>query len=206
MGKYKECVVDCDDAVERGTELGGDSKLFAKALSRRASALLELAGCAGDHAPAIRDLHQLLEEYGSEEKLEEVDEAERWRESLEDQKRLALEAADRHRERGNEYFKRKMYLEAAINYTRALKINPKDPRGRAQCCISLGHLPQGFKDAEKCVQLDPAFLEGYVCKAKVQFLMENYKNALETYLEGLRCDPNNLEVLDGLMRYLTVPQ
>ncbi|KAF8698142.1 hypothetical protein HU200_035657 [Digitaria exilis] len=126
-----------------------------------------------NRAAAFLLMGKLLEEYGSEEKLEKVDEAERWRELLEDQKRLALEAADRHRERGI--------------------------RDRAQCCISLGHLPQGFKDAEKCVELDPAFLEVYVCKAKVQFLMENYKNALETYLEGLRCDPNNLEVLDGLM-------
>jgi len=39
-----------------------------------------------------------------------------------------------------------------------------------------------------------------VRKAKVQFLMENYENAMATYLEGLRCDPNNLEVLDGLRR------
>lgn len=33
--------------------------------------------------------------------------------------------------------------------------------------------------------------------------MESYENALATYLEGLKCDPNNLEVLDGLRGYLS---
>ena len=37
-------------------------------------------------------------------------------------------------------------------------------------------------------------------KAKVQFLMEDYENAMATYQEGLRCDPNNPEILDGLRR------
>ncbi|XP_066324537.1 U-box domain-containing protein 70-like [Miscanthus floridulus] len=71
---------------------------------------------------------------------------------------------------------------------------------RALCHIHLGAFPQGLEDAEKCIELDPNFLKGYVCKAKVQFLMESYENALATYLEGLKCDPNNLEVLDGLRR------
>jgi stress-induced-phosphoprotein 1 len=71
---------------------------------------------------------------------------------------------------------------------------------RALCHIHLGAFPQGLEDAEKCIELDPNFLKGYVRKAKVQFLMESYENALATYLEGLKCDPNNLEVLDGLRR------
>ena len=71
---------------------------------------------------------------------------------------------------------------------------------RAQCYIYLGALPQGLEDAEKCIELDPTFLKGYVRKAKVQFLMEDYENAMATYQEGLRCDPNNPEIVDGLRR------
>ncbi|KAG2658671.1 hypothetical protein PVAP13_1KG241830 [Panicum virgatum] len=52
---------------------------------------------------------------------------------------------------------------------------------------------------QKCIELDPTFLKGYVRKAKVQFLMEDYEN-MATYQEGLRCDPNNPEILDGLRR------
>lgn len=203
LGKSKECVRDCDEAVERGRELRADNKLIARALSRKASVLLKLAGCAGDYAPAIRALQQSLAEHYSEDTLDKLDEAESARKELEEQERLNQEAADHHRERGNEFFKQKKYHEAAMHYTQAMKMNPKDPRmfsNRAQCHIYLGALPQGLEDAEKCVELDPTFFKGYVRKAKVQFLMENYENALATYLEGLKCDPNNLEVLDGLRR------
>ncbi|OEL31556.1 U-box domain-containing protein 33 [Dichanthelium oligosanthes] len=201
--KYKECVRDCDVAVSRGRELGADNKLIAKALSRKASALLELADCAGDYAPAIRALEQSLTEHYCEETLDKLGKTESERKELEEQERLDQEAADHDREKGNEFFKQKKYHEAAMHYTRAMKMNPKDPRAfsnRAQCHIYLGYFPQGLEDAEKCVELDPTFLKGYVRKAKVQFLMESYENALATYLEGLKCDPNNMEVLDGLRR------
>uniref|UniRef100_A0A0A8XW52 Uncharacterized protein n=1 Tax=Arundo donax TaxID=35708 RepID=A0A0A8XW52_ARUDO len=203
MGKYRDCVRDFDEAVERGRELRADNKLIARALSRKAEAMLKLAGCAEDYAPAIRALQQSLAEHYSEETLAKLVEAESARKELEEQERLDQEAADHHRERGNEFFKQKKYHEAAMHYTQAMKLNPKDPRvfsNRAQCHINLGALPQGLEDAEKCVELDPTFLKGYVRKAKVQFLMENYEIALATYIEGLRCDPNNLEVLDGLRR------
>ncbi|PUZ62065.1 hypothetical protein GQ55_4G328100 [Panicum hallii var. hallii] len=202
MGKYQECVRDCDEAVKLGRELGADNKLIAKALSRKASALLELAGCAGDYAPAVRALQQSLAEHYSEETLDKLGKAERKRKELEEKERLG-QAADHHRERGNESFKQKKYHEAAVHYTKAMKMNPKDPKifsNRAQCYIYLGALPQALEDAEKCIELDPTFLKGYVRKAKVQFLMEDYENAMATYQEGLRCDPNNLEVLDGLRR------
>ncbi|XP_039805953.1 U-box domain-containing protein 70-like isoform X2 [Panicum virgatum] len=201
--KYKECVRDCDDAVRRGREIGAENKLIAKALWRKASALLELADCARDYAPAIRALEQSLAEHYCEEMLHKLGEAERKRKEVEEQERLDQEAADHDREKGNEFFKQKKYHEAAMHYTRAMKMSPKDPRAfsnRAQCHIYLGDFPQGLEDAEKCVELDPTFLKGYLRKAKVQFLMERYENALATYLEGLRCDPNNLEVLDGLRR------
>ncbi|CAN6214968.1 unnamed protein product [Urochloa humidicola] len=203
MGKYAECVRDCDDAAKRGREVGADNKLIAKALSRKASALLELADCAADYAPAIRALEQSLAEHYREETLDKLGKAERERKELEEQDRLDQEAADHDREKGNEFFKQKKYHEAAMHYTRAIKMSPKDPRAfsnRAQCHIYLGDFLQGLKDAEKCVEMDPTFLKGYVRKAKVQFLMENYENALATYLEGLKCDPNNMEVLDGLRR------
>ncbi|TVU12422.1 hypothetical protein EJB05_46066 [Eragrostis curvula] len=203
MGKYTECVRDCDEAAERGRELNADRKLIAKALSRKASALLELATCAREYALVIRALQQSLAEHYSDDTLAKLEEVEDTRMELEEQERLDQEAADHHRERGNDFFKQKKYHEAAMHYTQAMKFSPKDPRvfsNRAQCNIYLGALPQGLEDAEKCVELDPTFLKGYLRKAKVQFLMENYEDALATYLEGLRCDPNNLDVLDGLRR------
>ena len=69
--------------MERGRELSTDNKLIAKALSRKASVLLELAGCAGDYAPAIRALEQSLAEHYSEETLKRLVEVESERKSLE---------------------------------------------------------------------------------------------------------------------------
>jgi stress-induced-phosphoprotein 1 len=71
---------------------------------------------------------------------------------------------------------------------------------RAKCHIFLGALPEGLEDAEKCIELDPTFLIGYVCKAKVQALMHNYEGSLATYIEGLKRDPSNLVVADGIRR------
>jgi len=84
---------------ERGRELSAaDNKLVAKALSRKASALLELAGCAGDYAPAVRALQQSLAEHYSEETLDRLGRAESKRKELEKERRG--QAADHNRERG----------------------------------------------------------------------------------------------------------
>lgn len=72
---------------------------------------------------------------------------------------------------------------------------------RAACYTKLGALPEGLKDAEKCIELDPTFSKGYNRKGAVQFFMKEYDKALETYQEGLKHDPNNQELLDGVKRY-----
>jgi tetratricopeptide (TPR) repeat protein len=71
---------------------------------------------------------------------------------------------------------------------------------RSQSHIYLRNLSEGLEDAEKCIELDPTFLKGYLRKANTQFLMDNYESALATYVEGLKCDPNSLAVIDGLRR------
>jgi tetratricopeptide (TPR) repeat protein len=73
-------------------------------------------------------------------------------------------------------------------------------RNRAQCHIFLGALPEGLEDADKCIELDRTYLMGYVCKAKVQALMQNYASAMATYVEGMKCDPNNDVLSDGFKR------
>ena len=62
-------------------------------------------------------------------------------------------------------------------------------------------MPEGLKDAEKCLELDPTFIKGYTRKGAVQFFMKEYDEALATYEEGLKHDPRNPELLDGRRRY-----
>ena len=52
---------------------------------------------------------------------------------------------------------------------------------RAACYTKLAALPEGLKDANKCIELDPAFAKGYSRKGTIQFFMKEYDKALETY-------------------------
>ncbi len=48
MGEFEKVIADCDTAVERGRELRADYKLLARALTRKANALVKLDRSAGN--------------------------------------------------------------------------------------------------------------------------------------------------------------
>lgn len=203
MGRYEDCIKDCDRAVERGRELRSDFKMIARALTRKGSALVKLAKSSKDYEPAIEAFQKALTEHRNPETLKKRNEAERAKKELEQQEYFDPQIADEEREKGNECFKQQKYPEAVKHYTEALKRNPSDPRvysNRAACYTKLGALPEGLKDAEKCIELDPTFSKGYTRKGAVQFFMKEYDKALETYQEGLKHDANNQELMDGVRR------
>ncbi|OMP02194.1 Tetratricopeptide TPR-1 [Corchorus capsularis] len=203
MGKYEECIKDCDKAVERGRELRSDFKMIARALTRKGTALVKMAKTSKDYEPAIETFQKALTEHRNPDTLKKLNEAEKAKKDLEQQEYFDPKKADEEREKGNECFKQMKYPEAVKHYTESLRRNPKDPKAysnRAACYTKLGALPEGLKDAEKCIELDPTFSKGYTRKGAVQFFMKEYDKALETYQEGLKHDPNNQELLDGVRR------
>ncbi|KAK0586603.1 hypothetical protein LWI29_009466 [Acer saccharum] len=203
MGKYEECIKDCDKAVERGRELRADFKMVARALTRKGTALAKMAKCSKDYDLAIETFQKALTEHRNPDTLKRLNEAEKAKKELEQQEFFDPKIADEEREKGNEYFKQQKYPEAVKHYTESLRRNPKDPRtysNRAACYTKLGALPEGLKDAEKCIELDPTFSKGYTRKGAVQFFMKEYDKAIETYQEGLKHDPQNQELIDGVRR------
>ncbi|XWS49792.1 hypothetical protein CRYUN_Cryun12cG0033000 [Craigia yunnanensis] len=203
MGKYEDCIKDCDKAVERGRELRSDFKMIAKALTRKGTALMKMSKCSKDYDPAIEAFQKSLTEHRNPDTLKKLIDAEKRKKELEQQEYFDPKIADEEREKGNESFKQQKYPEAVKHYTESLRRNPKDPKAysnRAACYTKLGALPEGLKDAEKCIELDPTFSKGYTRKGAVQFFMKEYDKALETYQEGLKHDPNNQELLDGVRR------
>ncbi|CAL5030788.1 unnamed protein product [Urochloa decumbens] len=203
MGKYDDCIKDCDNAVERGRELHADFKMISRALTRKGTALAKLAKTSKDYDVAIETFHKALTEHRNPDTLKKLNDAERAKKELEQQEYYNPEIADEEREKGNEFFKQQKYPEAVKHYTEALRRNPKDPRvysNRAACYTKLGALPEGLKDAEKCIELDPTFSKGYTRKGAIQFFMKEYDKALETYQAGLKHDPKNPELLDGVRR------
>ncbi|GAB2244852.1 hypothetical protein Droror1_Dr00000345 [Drosera rotundifolia] len=203
MGKYDECIQDCDKAVERGRELRSDYKMVARALTRKGTALAKMAKSSKDYDVAIEVFQKALTEHRNPDTLKKLNDAERAKKELEQQEYYDPQIADEEREKGNEFFKQQKYPEAIKHYTEAIKRNPKDHKAysnRAASYTKLGAMPEGLKDAEKCIELDPTFAKGYTRKGAVQFFMKEYDKALETYQEGLKHEPNNPELLDGVKR------
>ncbi|KAI3943392.1 hypothetical protein MKW92_040923 [Papaver armeniacum] len=205
MGKYEECIKDCDKAVERGRELRSDYKMIARALTRKGTAFVKMAKTSQDYAPAIEAFQKALTEHRNPDTLKKLNEAKKAKKDLEQQEYFDPKLADEEREKVccNDFFKQQKYPEAVSHYTEALRRNPKDPKvysNRAACYTKLGALPEGLKDAEKCIELDPTFPKGYTRKGAIQFFMKEYDKALETYQEGLKHDQNNQELMDGVRR------
>ncbi|CAD6250089.1 unnamed protein product [Miscanthus lutarioriparius] len=200
---YDECIKDCDKAVERGRELRADFKMISRALTRKGTALVKLAKTSKDFDIAIETFQKALTEHRNPDTLKKLNEAERAKKELEQQEYYDPKLADEEREKGNEFFKEQKYPEAIKHYTESLRRNPKDPRvysNRAASYTKLGAMPEGLKDAEKCLELDPTFTKGYTRKGAIQFFMKEYDKAMETYQAGLKHDPNNQELLDGVRR------
>ncbi|XP_073153546.1 hsp70-Hsp90 organizing protein 1-like [Henckelia pumila] len=203
MGKYEDCIKDCDKAVERGRELRSDFKMIARALTRKGTALVKTCKTSKDFDIAIEAFQKALTEHRNPDTLKKLNDAEKAKKDLEQQEYFDPQIADEEREKGNQFFKEQKYPEAVACYSEALKRNPKDPKSysnRAACYTKLGAMPEGLKDAEKCIELDPTFSKGYTRKGAIQFFMKEYQKALETYQEGLKHDPQNQEFLDGIKR------
>eukprot|EP00244_Chara_vulgaris_P001184 TRINITY_DN11859_c1_g1_i2.p1 TRINITY_DN11859_c1_g1~~TRINITY_DN11859_c1_g1_i2.p1 ORF type:complete len:379 (+),score=99.31 TRINITY_DN11859_c1_g1_i2:2-1138(+) len=202
-GNYEKCIKDCDAAVERGREIRADYKVLAKALTRKGNALVKLAKTAADYVPAIQVYQKALTEHRNPDTLKKLNDAERTMKEKQQEEYYDPELAEVEREKGNEYFKKSEFPDAIKHYTEALKRNPNDHRvysNRAACYTKLGAFPEGLKDAEKCIELDPTFVKGYSRKGTVQFFMKEYDKALETYQTGLKYSENNQEMLDGIKR------
>ncbi|KAK4486404.1 hypothetical protein RD792_009078 [Penstemon davidsonii] len=203
MGKYEDCIKDCDRAVERGRELRSDYKMVARALTRKGTALTKMAKTSKDYEPAIEVFQKALTEHRNPDTLKKLNDALKAKKDLEQQEYFDPLIADEEREKGNQFFKEQKYPDAIKHYSEAIKRNPKDHKAysnRAASYTKLGAMPEGLKDAEKCIELDPTFSKGYTRKGAVQFFMKEYEKALETYQAGLKHDPHNQELLDGVRR------
>lgn len=201
---FAGCIADCDAAVERGRELRADYKLVARAMTRKGNALVKL----GELEAAIETYNRSLTEHRNADTLKRLQEAEKALKESKESAYINLELAMEAKEKGNTAFKEQRYPEAVQHYTEALKrgpdsVNPEAYKlysNRAACYTKLGAWNEGLKDAEECIRLAPEFPKGYSRKGHLQFFMKEYDKAMETYEAGLKHDPENAELKEGLMR------
>lgn len=98
--QYKDCIKDCDNAVERGRELRTDFKMIARALTRKGTALVKLAKSSKDYDPAIETFQKALTEHRNPDTLKKLNDAEKAKKDLEQQEYFDPQIADEEREKG----------------------------------------------------------------------------------------------------------
>jgi stress-induced-phosphoprotein 1 len=204
QGDLDGCIADCEAAVDRGRELRADYKLIARAMTRKGNALVK----KGELAEAIEVYNRSLTEHRNADTLKRLQEAEKSLKEKTEEAYIDIDKSVEEKELGNAAFKAQKYPEAVAHYTEALKrgppkVNPEAFKlfsNRAACYTKLGAWNEGLKDADECIRLAPDFPKGYSRKGHLQFFMKEFDKAMETYETGLKHDPENAELKEGLMR------
>lgn len=68
---------------------------------------------------------------------------------------------------------------------------------RAACYTKLAAFDLGLKDCEKCVELNPKFIKGWIRKGHILQGMQQPSKAIAAFQKALEIDPNNAEALQG---------
>lgn len=204
MGRFDECIADCDDAVEKGPSLRADYKMIARALTRKGNALRK----KGDLEAAMKVYKKSLTEHRNADTLKRLNDVEKEIKQRREEEYIDMDKCEEEKTKGNDHFKKSEFPEAVKCYTEALKRGPpaRNPEAhklysnRSACYTKLGALPEAVKDADKCIELKPDFAKGYSRKGTAQFFMKEFDKAMETYKLGLEQDPSNEELRAGLQR------
>ncbi|XP_050422554.1 stress-induced-phosphoprotein 1 [Adelges cooleyi] len=194
--EYKKCIEQCEKAVEVGRENRADFKLIAKAFSRIGNAYKKLE----DYKSAKTYFEKSMSEHRTPEVKNIISELEK---KIKEEERKAYVdpvKAEEAKEKGNDLFNKGQFAEAMKAYSEAIMRNPDEPKyysNRAACYTKLAAFDLGLKDCEKCVELDPKFVKGWIRKGKILQGMKQSSRALTAYQKALEIDSSNAEALEG---------
>ncbi|XP_015121416.1 stress-induced-phosphoprotein 1 [Diachasma alloeum] len=194
--EYTKCIEQCEKAIDIGRENRADFKLIAKAFTR--------IGNAHKRMGSLKQAKVFYEKSMSEHRTPEIktllsDIEQRIKEE-ERKAYIDPTKAEEEKELGNQKFKDGDYAGAVRHYSEAIARNPDDAKyysNRAACYTKLGAFDLGLKDCEKCVELNPKFVKGWVRKGKILQGMQQHTKALKAYQTALGLDPHNAEASEG---------
>ena len=187
MGKYQECIHECEKAVEVGRELRADFKLIARAMGRMGNAFLKLE----DLDNAIKYYNKSLTEHRTAEILSKLREIEALKAKREKEAYISPELSEAARERGNNLFRTSDFVGAVREYTEAIKrdeTNAKNYSNRAAAYMKLVAIPEAEKDVEKALELDPGFVKAYIRKAAILLAKRDYMKSIEVCQQAMELD------------------
>lgn len=107
--------------------------------------------------------------------------------------------AEEAKNKGNEFFKQENWGDAIRAYSDAILRNPDLPvyySNRAISYIKVREYQLALRDAEKCLELDPSFIKGWVRKGMAHHFLKEYYKAMEAYDKGMKIDPNYPELIE----------
>lgn len=103
--------------------------------------------------------------------------------------------------RGNDAFTKGDYATAVTEFSDAIQHDPTDAvfySNRSGAYASLKQYEQALEDANKCVELKPEFVKGYTRQGVALFGLNKLDEAKTAYEAGLKVDPNNAALKEGL--------
>lgn len=194
--EFTQCVDTCLKAVDVGRENRADFKLIARAYTRIGNAYKKLK----DYKSAKHFFEKSLSEFRSPDTKTLLSEVESLIKEEERKAYINPEISEQEKEKGNEFFRKGQFAEAVKCYSEAIKRNPGDAKiysNRAACYTKLAAFDLGLKDCEKCLELEPDFVKGWIRKGKILQGMQQYSKASSAYQKAMELDPNASEALEG---------
>lgn len=204
--KYEDCIKTCEEAIEVGRSVHADYKLIARALQRIGNAYVKLEQLD----KAIHSYEKSLTEHRTPDTLQKLRDTQKLQKEREKAAYYNPELADKAREEGNALFKQQNWPGAIEQYTEAIKRNDKDVRpysNRAACYLKLMAVYEAEKDANRCIELDPTFVRGYIRKAAVEFAKKEYQKSIDVLKEAQEHDKDGKcarEIQQQMMKH-TMP-
>ena len=114
---------------------------------------------------------------------------------------LSLQAAEELKAKGNKAVKENNFEEALQHYSDGIAVDPDNHvlySNRSAVLARLGRYEEALSDAERTVELKPDWPKGYSRLGYPLIQLGRYQEAKEKYMEGLKLDPDNQQLKEGL--------
>jgi len=121
---------------------------------------------------------------------------------------MSVEDAVSLKNEGNQNLSAGRYDEAIDLYTQAIELDPQHTfySNRSAAYLSKGDSNNALKDALKCIELNSGWPKGYSRKGAALHSLGKLDEAITAYKEGLKIDPQNAALQNGLDQVLAEKQ
>lgn len=109
--------------------------------------------------------------------------------------------AEEKRLAGNDMFRASDFMQAAMEYTAAIELDPEVATvwaNRSQCWLKLGDHDKALADAVKVTEIDPSNAKGWFRKGMSLHAMKRYPEAIPALAEAEKLDPKNKQIPEAI--------